>query len=542
MNATESGPARAIALFWRRRLVVLAAVVLGVGVAAVIALNRTPSYEASSQVLLARQDLAYAATGTSELPYDDQQEAIITQTQATIADSPPVISGTLAALGIRGESVAAFRQANTVAVVTGTDLLQFTASAGARADAARIANTWARSYLAVRRGLAVGLIDQALAATNGAGVAAGGIAAAAHRLDALRTSESANATLVNRATATDITPGVPKELALGLIVGLLTGLIVAVLADGVDPRIRDVAEIADAVGGTVLGRLPAPAAARGGSSAQLAVRDQPEAAYARAAREIRSRLEVALAAVGARSVLVARPAGGRVGSTAATDLAYAYEQLGYRVLLVDADLQMRTVSRTLDVVASPGLTDVVAGRVELLASLVGVPVQTGSEDPQASHVLGVLPAGTATSPGAELAELVSFKQVLRALLSGDAWAESDPGAHCDLVVVDAGALTAATLATVSHEIDAVVLELSRGLARTHVREYAQALSGFNLVGLVQRADRRLGSGGTARARRARSPSRASNARGEGREAERGGAERLELDRRRRAGVASGEAS
>src|SRR5580693_6205502 len=97
----RSALAHYAAVLWRRKLVLIAAIIIVPAVAVVIALRQTPLYASTDQVLLNRQNLVDAvsgAQGTSDTqPGDLARDA---QTQADIAMSPSVASLALTRAGL----------------------------------------------------------------------------------------------------------------------------------------------------------------------------------------------------------------------------------------------------------------------------------------------------------------------------------------------------------------------------------------------------------------------------------------------------------
>ena len=495
--ANDTGLMHALKVLWRRRLIFAACVLLGVAAAALLAHQEAPSYQATAQVLLARQDVGLAATGTSQLPYNDQQETIISETEATIADSPPVIARTVTS-GTGGlQAQNAFRQRSSVRVLPGTDILRFSVSARTGPAAERDVNTWVTSYRAYRQQLSASLIDQALDGTlanlrhaSPSSALGDGLKSAAARLDALRAMGSSDASVVASArSANQTAPRPTRDIVLGLVAGLLFGITAAFVANAVDPRERDISVVAQALGATVVSELPRRSR-RPDSRAGVEVADAPQGDYAESIRTLRGRVTVALDAVGGQSLLIAGTPGDR-GERPGAELAYAYAQIGHRVLLIDADLREQAASRGFRLAGRPGLVEIVVGDADVESASVPIDVRGAIEGCDVRGSLAVVPVGTVANPAPDLLESVAFKRFLGSLLP----VRDRPrdGAY-DLVIVDGGELPPSTLASLATHVDGVVLVVARGLSHRQLRPVRQALGGVEVVAVVDapraRASRR----------------------------------------------------
>ena len=157
-------------------------------------------------------------------------------------------------------------------------------------------------------------------------------------------------------------PRPAADAALGLLLGLVVGVGVALLRARLDTRVRDVQGAADASGAPVLASVAFdPDIAR----RPLVVRDDPRDVRAEAYRTLRTNLRYS-AVDGLVATLVVTSAGQGEGKTAtACNLALALADGGASVVLVDADLRRPQVAERMSLEGAVGLTDVLIGRVEL---------------------------------------------------------------------------------------------------------------------------------------------------------------------------------
>ena len=132
-------------------------------------------------------------------------------------------------------------------------------------------------------------------------------------------------------------------------------LLMVLLLDRVDRRVRYPEQITGGLGLPVLGAVPTTRgafAATGKNAAQIA----------EAFRELRLSLAHAHGSAGPMLLSVASAESGDGKSTVAACLARSFAEQGHRTLLVDGDIRRGNLHRTLGCARAPGLTDILAGR------------------------------------------------------------------------------------------------------------------------------------------------------------------------------------
>ncbi|HXF94548.1 MAG TPA: polysaccharide biosynthesis tyrosine autokinase [Gemmatimonadales bacterium] len=151
--------------------------------------------------------------------------------------------------------------------------------------------------------------------------------------------------------------GLPEQLALGLLVGLLLGGAGAFAADRLGRSIGQRAQV-EQLGVPVLGIVPHC------NRDALDTDTRSAEAIVEAFRGIRLGLFNGQGPGGGPTrltVTVTSPASGDGKSFVSANLALAFAYAGYRTLLVDADLRRGALHRSLDLARQPGLTDFLAG-------------------------------------------------------------------------------------------------------------------------------------------------------------------------------------
>lgn len=155
-------------------------------------------------------------------------------------------------------------------------------------------------------------------------------------------------------------PKIPRNLALGLAIGLVLGFGIAVLREVLDTRVRgkeDVAKITDA---SVLGTVANdPTAAK----RPLIERAHASGRRAESYRQLRTHLHFTNLDGGPQTILVTSSIPDEGKSVTAMNLAILLAESGVRALLVDADLRRPSVAPTLGLESAVGLTTVLMNRV-----------------------------------------------------------------------------------------------------------------------------------------------------------------------------------
>lgn len=261
-----------------------------------------------------------------------------------------------------------------------------------------------------------------------------------------------------------VAPNRTLYVGAGLGAGLLLGFLIAIARELLDSSVRTVKDAQRLVDAPVIGTINFDPNAR---KSPLIIGEEAMSRRAEAFRQLRTNLKFISAAHRADVVMVTSAVPTEGKTTTAANLALTFVEFGERVLLLDADLRRPGVGNLLELSNDVGLTNVLAGQVDLSESIQqwgddGLFVLTsGTTPPNPSELLG----------SARMAELIP---ILRE--------------RYDKIIVDTPpVLPVADAAVVSGFADAVVFVIRHGkTSRTQVANSAGALDkvGARIAGSV----------------------------------------------------------
>jgi capsular exopolysaccharide synthesis family protein len=178
------------------------------------------------------------------------------------------------------------------------------------------------------------------------------------------------------ATATVIErPGVPqvpvkpvpsRNMAMGLVAGVLLGVGVAMTRKATDRSVRNRKTLEELSGLPTLAEMPA--------HPKIASRFGADGSFDDTVRAFRTRLLKVLEPQ-TRRVLLTAPFGGEGTTTTALNLASAFAELGERALVIEGDIRKPALARVMGVKSGIGLADILADReVAPMDAVSGTPV------------------------------------------------------------------------------------------------------------------------------------------------------------------------
>lgn len=483
---------------WRRRWLV--AVVVIVTSVATYAYNvRKPErFRSSTQIFLQASDIDQALFSLGG-PLEGDRNIV---NQANLLQTPAVAREVAERIDFRGDP-AALLGAVEVTPSTGSDFLVVSAVGDTPSRAAELANAFAAAFIELRAATTRADIERALDTTRRQlarlpdtttySAARETLRTRISSLEAIRSVSPGGARQVDRAlpAAAPFAPQPRRAALFGFMLSLVLATLAAFGLERADRRVRHLDDIEPTYGAPVLAALPHLQ----GSMISRSNGNAPEVApaFREAVRGLRTNLRLASPDTPLRTFLVTSALPGEGKSTLVLNLAVAYAESGLRVAVIECDLRLPSLPRLIAVRPSPGLTDVLAGEVELAAAVQAVAIGSPAATEIAAPATDRAPTGawalapptltvlTAGAQPADPSSLLATQRMKRILDSAQA--------DADIVIIDTPPLlSVADALPLLGNVDATLLVARLGVANRsagrHVQDIIERIPGASLLGVV----------------------------------------------------------
>lgn len=251
-------------------------------------------------------------------------------------------------------------------------------------------------------------------------------------------------------------PNIVQNVVLGFVAALLAGVVVALLRDLLDNKVRKVEDIHLMTDAPLMATVPA---VRARCAVTMLSDTDAQGVQAESYRELRTNLRFLDTFGNTRSLVVTSSVRDEGKTTTSINLAAALARSGRRVLLVDADLRNPSVHHALGLEGGAGLTTVLIGDAEL-------------EDvvqPLEPEGLFVLASGQLPPNPNELLDSALMTRFLEAATY-----------HYDMVILDSSPVLAASDATaLARQVSGTLFVAGSGRVRRH--QFGQALQKLQMV-------------------------------------------------------------
>lgn len=259
-----------------------------------------------------------------------------------------------------------------------------------------------------------------------------------------------------------------RNVAIGLLIGLLVGVGLALLVDNLDSSITDAEDI-QRMGLTLLGIIPEAPRRQIRSGLSTVAQTHPGSSLADGYQKIRTALQFTTLGNDIKTILVTSPQQGDGKTTTATNLALALANVESRVVLADIDFRRPQIHTIFNTDLIPGISDALVGQTSLR--------QVAVNHPELSTTLVAMPAGTQPPNPATFLVSSRFSGLLADLRN-----------QADLTILDAPpVLPVADAVSIASQADGVILVVRAG-STTHDELIASVesirRSGGRLLGIV----------------------------------------------------------
>jgi polysaccharide biosynthesis transport protein len=249
-----------------------------------------------------------------------------------------------------------------------------------------------------------------------------------------------------------VSPNTVANVVVGGLIGLIGGIVVALLVDRLDDSVRSKETVEQITGLPTLGVIPNRDGAS--SSIDLVGLDDPTSPAAEAYRLLRTSVRFLGLDTPVRTILVTSAAASEGKTVTAANLAIALAQGDDHVLLVGADLRRPRVHELFGSPERPGLTSVLVGESTTENAVYGIEEASG---------LHLMPPGPAPPSPAELLDSERARELFASFAQ-----------TYDTVVIDSPPVLPVTDAQVlSRAADAVLFVVAHG--ETSKRSLARAI-------------------------------------------------------------------
>jgi capsular exopolysaccharide synthesis family protein len=306
------------------------------------------------------------------------------------------------------------------------ELVSVTATSSMPAQAQRIANTFAREFIAFRaeadksrlvraKRLAEREFERLSPAQQG-GVRGKALSRASEKLGILASLQTGNAELVQPAEL-PTSPSSPKPVRnafLGALLGLLLGIGLAFLLERLNRQLRDPEEAREVLGWPVLGTVPESKAIMASNEGSQAVAELPFMEN-EAFRTLRASLRYFNVDHELRSVLVTSYTANVGKSTVSWNLARVAASSA-KVLVLEADMRNPRLARQHGLKPGPGLAELLTRQVSLDEAIQARGLAVGGNGSRdGEKELDAIVAGANPPNPAELIESEAMAEVLSQL-------------------------------------------------------------------------------------------------------------------------------
>ncbi|HET7661054.1 MAG TPA: polysaccharide biosynthesis tyrosine autokinase [Oryzihumus sp.] len=322
---------RVIRKRWR---IIAAATLLVIAGAAAVTTMSPRVYEAQTQLFVSTS----GGSDTTQLLQGSSFTQQRVKSYADVITSPVVLDQVIRQLGLKTDADSLAKNI-TATVPLDTVLIEVAVDDTDPERAARIADALGKQFPKTVR---------SIEASNGQGADGSPVKVSVMRVPTVPTAP--------------VSPKPVRNIGLGVVLGLLVGLGLALLRDLLDTSIKNDEDVAQVTGATVIGGI---AFDNDAAKRPLIVQADPHSPRAEAFRALRTNLQFVDAANQPRSIVFTSSLPGEGKTTTTANLAITLAAAGSRVCVVEGDLRRPRMLDYMGMEGSVGLTNVLIGQADL---------------------------------------------------------------------------------------------------------------------------------------------------------------------------------
>lgn len=360
---------------WARKWWILGVVVLTTVATYKYFSDQPKQYRSTTAIFVQQSELEAALFGGSFSFGDDRTIS----NQASLLRTSAVVQAVARQPAFRGETPASLLSKMTATPRGGQDFIDIGVTDTDPRRAAQLADAFAVAFIANRSSALRAKVirarkaaQQELAETPsgpGTRIARENLAQRVRQLQTVESLPSGNAEQVDRAPPGGQVAPKPKRNAIfAALMCLLLAIGVAFGLNRFDRRLRTIDALEGAFNLPLLGTLPTVGEVAPHESGRPTIAPL----FREACRSLRTNIELTSLDRPVKTLLICSGTPGEGKSTVARSLALVYAEAGLRVAVVEADVRRPTLSSSLDVETPIGLTEVIAGQLELEDALLSV--------------------------------------------------------------------------------------------------------------------------------------------------------------------------
>lgn len=380
---------------WARKWWILAVVILTTAATYQYFDHQTKQFRSTTAIFVQQSELEAALFEGSSNFGDDRTIS----NQASLLRTAAVVRAITRKPEFRGETQASLLSKLTATPRDGQDFIDISVMDVDPLRAKRLADAFASAFIANRSGALRAKVIRARRAAQkeleetpvspGNRVARENLAQRVRQLQTVESLPSGNAEQVDRASAgVQVAPKPRRNAIFAALMSLLLAIGAAFGLNRFDRRLRTIDALEGAFNLPLLGTLPSIGEPAPHESGQPAIAPP----FREPCRSLRTNIELSSLDRPVKTLLVCSATPGEGKSTVARSLALVYAEAGLRAALLEADVRRPTLSASLDIDAEVGLTEVIAGQLDLDDALLRVEYAGGHA---ALARTGVAEGGTA---------------------------------------------------------------------------------------------------------------------------------------------------